>query len=421
MRVAVLGAGSVGLGTAALLARNGHEAVPWGRSLPPGPGVLQGAGAVAGAYPVTAAAEIGDAVRGAEAVVLTVPGFGHRAVIDGMAPHLVPGQTVVINSHCSFSGLYLARQAPGVGIVAWGTTVVTGRRTGPLAVDISNIRSKVDVAGLPAASGAAGLALCAALFGDRFVLREDLVAISLSNLNPQNHLAMALCNLTRMERGEDWPNYWGITPAVGRLMEALDAERLAVAAAYGVAVRTIFDHFHLSFDVPRASVGEMAAAVQARGRGPLGPKSLDTRYLTEDVPFGLVPTEVLARAAGVAVPLHTGGIDMLSALAGRDFRAENDLLPGGSLPAAGAGVGGAGRGGGGGAGGGLGRHPAALRLARPALVVQLAEVGHHVALRGALQGGVHLGVEPLHQGVAVLRLGRQGGEDRGLARLAVGQ
>ena len=332
MRVAVLGAGSVGLGTAAMLVQRGHDVALWGRSLPAGPGMLEGAGAVAGSHPVLAVADVGDAVRGAAAVVLTVPGFGHRAVIDSMAPHLVPGQVVVINSHCSFSGLYLARQvaamkAGGVQVAAWGTTVVTGRRTGPLAVNVSNIRAKVDVAGLPAAYGPAAAALCTQLFGDRFVLREDLVAISLSNLNPQNHLAMALCNLTRIERGEDWPNYWGVTPAVGRLMEALDLERLAVAAAYGVTVRTIFDHFALSFDAARASIGEMAAEVQARGNGPLGPKSLDTRYITEDVPFGLVPTEMLARAAGVKVPLHSGGIDVMGALMGRDFRNENDLLP----------------------------------------------------------------------------------------------
>ena len=163
------------------------------------------------------------------------------------------------------------------------------------------------------------------------------MAISLSNLNPQNHLAMALCNLTRIERAEDWGNYWGVSPAVGRLMEALDLERLAVAAAYGVSVRTIFDHFALSFGVARGSVGEMAAAVDGRGGAPLGPKSLETRYVTEDVPFGLVPTEMLAKAAGVAVPLHSGGIDLCSALYGRDFRGENDILPG--LGLAGLGVG----------------------------------------------------------------------------------
>lgn len=327
MRVAVLGAGSIGLGTAALLVQQGHQVTLWGRSLPSGPATLQGQGAVAGAHPIEIA-PIPQALQAADAVLLAVPGFAHRAVIDLAAPHLGAGRTVIINSHCSLSGLYLARQAPGVRVAAWGTTVVTGRRTAALAVNVTNIRAKVDVASLPGGQGPAALTLCQTLFGDRFALREDLAAISLSNLNPQNHLAMALCNLTRMERAEDWPNYWGITPAVGRLMEALDRERLAIAAAYGVAVRTIFEHFHLSFGVPlHPTIAEMAAAVHASGTGPLGPKSIDSRYLTEDVPFGLVPTEALAQAAHVPTPLHTGGIDLCSALLGRDFRAENDLLP----------------------------------------------------------------------------------------------
>jgi opine dehydrogenase len=36
------------------------------------------------------------------------------------------------------------------------------------------------------------------------VPRDDLLAIAVSNLNPQNHMGIALCNLTRMERGESW-------------------------------------------------------------------------------------------------------------------------------------------------------------------------------------------------------------------------
>ena len=42
----------------------------------------------------------------------------------------------------------------------------------------------------------------------------------LSNLNPQNHLGIALCNVTRMERGEDWGQGENVTPAVGRFIEA---------------------------------------------------------------------------------------------------------------------------------------------------------------------------------------------------------
>ena len=58
-----------------------------------------------------------------------------------------------------------------------------------------------------------------------------------------------------------------------------------------------------------------------------GPTTLDSRYVTEDVPFGLVPTIRLAALAGVPVPLHESGVRLMSALYGRDFAAENDILP----------------------------------------------------------------------------------------------
>ena len=85
------------------------------------------------------------------------------------------------------------------------------------------------------------------LFGDRFQPRDGLLAISLSNLNPQNHMGIALGNMTRMERGEIWSQGQNVTPNIGRLLESLDQERLAIAKVLGLKVRTIFEHFHLSF------------------------------------------------------------------------------------------------------------------------------------------------------------------------------
>jgi opine dehydrogenase len=342
MRVAILGAGGVGLATAALLRTKDHDPIIWSPSGKRTAALRRGApivasGALSGEYPAAVATSCGEAVAGADAVLVAVPGFAHRPVIDAAAPHLRPGQTVIVSSHISFSALYLAKQlaARGVAlpIVAWGTTAVMARSTGPAAVHVLAVRSRFDVATLPAASADEGLAVCRALFGDRFVPRDDLLAIALSNLNPQNHLAQVLCNWTRIERGEDWANWDGYTPAVARYIEALDAERLAIAASFGVAVRTVHQHFHLSFGVPEAPLGEMIAVIAGRDRESRGPASMETRYVLEDVPYGLVPTTVLARVAGVPTPLHDGGIDTLSALYGRDFRAENDLLP--ELPIAG--------------------------------------------------------------------------------------
>ena len=336
MRVAILGAGSIAYGGAAFLSQQGHDPVLWSPSGKRAQALAGGEsliakGAVEGRFSIAVAASCAEALEGAGVVFVALPANGHKLVMDAAAPHLKEGQTVIVSSHTSFSGLYLskllARRGVTVPIVAWSTTVTTGRQRGLSEVSVSNVRKKVDASVLPVSALERGLSLCRALFGDRFNQRPDILAISLSNLNPQNHMGIALCNLTRMERGETWGQSANTTPSVGRLLEALDGERLAIAGAFGHTVRTIKDHFSLSFNVAPGSVGEMAAAMVARGDGTTGPTTLDTRYVTEDVPFGLHPTVVLGRLAGRPAVLHEAGVRLFSALYGRDFAAENDLLP----------------------------------------------------------------------------------------------
>ncbi len=336
MRVAIIGAGAIGFGAAAYLEQRGHEPVicsPSGRrtvELAEGKPLIA-TGAVAGMFRPHIAPSCAAALAEAGAVLVAVPGNGHRIVLDAMAPHLRREQVVLMSGHLSFGALYLAKclakRGVAVPIVAWGTTVTTGRQRSSTEVNVGNLRERVDIATLPFAAADLGLATCRDLFGDRFVPREDLLAIAVSNLNPQNHLGIALFNLTRMERGESWDQNENITDGVGRVMEKLDAERLAIAAKLGVAVRTIREHYHFSFHVPQGPIGEMARHMRGRGDVTLGPATLDTRYVLEDAPYGLFATASLGRLAGAPAPLHEAGIAMLGAAYGRDFTAENELLP----------------------------------------------------------------------------------------------
>lgn len=336
MRVAIIGAGGIGRGYAAYLTSEGHQPVLWspsGAALADfaGDAPLSATGKIEATLPIAVAADCPDAMRGADAVIVAVQANGFRSVLESLAPHLTAGQTVIISAHCSFAALYLHRLLAARGlelpIAAWATTALTARNSGPRSVHVSGIRARLDVATLPRKLAPQGLAACRALFGDRFEEREDLLAIMLSNLNPPAHMANMLGNLTRAEKGEDWPNYGSITQGVGRIIDAMDVERLAVATAFGLSVRSVQDHYVLSFGVAPGPVGEMAAAVYARRPELLGPKSLETRFITEDVPFGLAPLELLGRITGVPVPLHQAGIALFDAVCARDFRAENDLLP----------------------------------------------------------------------------------------------
>lgn len=336
MRVSILGAGAIAYGLAAYLAESGHSPMLWSpsgqrtRALATGE-LLKATGAIEATVPVRIAKDCKDAVANADVVVIALPAYGHRMVMNAAAPHLVDGIPVIISSHSSFSALYLskllAERKVRLPIIVWGTTLLTGRQQGPAEIRITNIRQKLDVATVPFSSQGEGYELCTSLFGERFVKRDGMLAIALSNLNPQNHLGIALLNLTRMEKAEQWSQGGNVTPAVGRLIEALDAERLAIAAHFGIAVRTVKEHFSLSFHVPMGTVSEMNLEMDRQGRGGFGPTTIESRYILEDVPFGLLPTAMLGKITGNPAILHESGISILSAAYGRDLKADNDILP----------------------------------------------------------------------------------------------
>ncbi|MEY9543142.1 opine dehydrogenase [Bradyrhizobium diazoefficiens] len=336
MRVAILGAGAVAFGNAALLCRDGHHVILWSPSgqrtaTLASDAPLVATGAIAGQFYPRIATSCDGALADAEAVVVAVPGYGYRHVLDAAAPHLRSEQVVIFSAHLSLAAIYLARlmgkRGVAAPIAALSTTVTTARQTAPGAVTVGSIRAKLEVAVVPESASVRGLEVCRALFGDRFALRRDLLGVALNNVNAQAHLAIVLCNLTRMELGEVWGQNRHITPVVTRLIEALDAERLAIAKAFDLTVRSFHEHFHLLYDVPMGPLAEMAQTLAQRSGGVNGPNTLDTRYVTEDVPFGLVPTIRLAEIAGVPAPLHEAGLRLISALYGRDFEAENDILP----------------------------------------------------------------------------------------------
>lgn len=336
MKIAILGAGSIAFGLAATLASAGHNPLLWS---PSGKGtreLLGGAplvstGAVEFEGVIGVAATCAEAVRDADLVLIAMPVNAHRMAIDALTPALKPATPVIISSHSSFAALYLSRALAGAGkscpIIAWGTTLLTGRKKTGTTVTVNTVRQKIDMATVPLSAMDEGHALCTDIFGDRFVRRDGLMAIALSNLNPQNHLGIALMNLTRMEKGESWGQGENVTPAVGRFIEALDAERLAIAGKFGLAVKTVREHFSLSFHVPLASVSEMNQEMHRQGRGGQGPSTIESRYIFEDVPFGLTATSALGRMVGAPAVLHEAGTAIFSAACGRDLEADNDLLP----------------------------------------------------------------------------------------------
>mmetsp|Transcript_8091 Transcript_8091/g.20038 ORF Transcript_8091/g.20038 Transcript_8091/m.20038 type:complete len:483 (+) Transcript_8091:151-1599(+) len=359
LRVGIAGAGAVAFGMASILAKNGHQTLLWSPSgkgtadlipkdqieskVPPS---ITSTGAMHHEFVPEIASSAQQLATESDVLIVALPANGHKQIFDALAPHLSASSPssssatakkkhIIVSSHASFGALYLSQFLHELGnhhhtITSWGTTVCTARRKSGSTVDIKTIRKSVDTSCVPESDSDSSLELCSRLFPDiQFRPREGLLAITLSNLNPQNHLAIAMGNISRMDKGEEWYQFQNITPRIGGFLEQLDRERLEIASALGLDVKTVYEHFNLSFHVPipqSGSLSEMCQDIYKKGNDVHGPTVADSRYITEDVPFGLAPVVALGKLVGRPAILHESGMAICNAMYGRDFSAENDLL-----------------------------------------------------------------------------------------------
>jgi opine dehydrogenase len=334
VRIGIAGCGGIGLASAAHLAAAGHEVTVWSprgadlSALRRGPllaqGVLQAEVRVAVADDALALCQAADVL------LVAVPAQGHRAVIDALLPGLQGAQRVIVSSMASLSALYLAEAARlrglAVPVVSLASTVLTARREAPDRVRVLTRRGSLGLSALPQAAAPELLALCQGLFGDVFTLQPDALTTTLSNANPVSHGPLALFNWTRIERAEAWPQYQHLTPHVAAVIEQLDQERQALARAFGLQLKPLAQHFAHSFGTRSERLADIAAELHAARGGPPGPTDVQTRFLHEDMPYGLVFSLALARLAGVPMPATGTVVDAASLICGADFRAGNDLL-----------------------------------------------------------------------------------------------
>ena len=333
MRITLLGAGNLAFGYAAYFTHAGHAVTIWSPSGRGAAGITGGirySGVISGNARVAASSLIGDAIADAELVVIALPANAHHAVMTAAAPHIRSHHTVLVTPVSALSPLTLARELAArrirATIIGSGTTLLTARKHGPAAVEVATLRNSIGIAALPAGDNDAALEFCRALCGERFTLQDNLLAVSLSNVNPVAHVPLMLCNLTRAEKAERWAIYDCMSGGVAALMKGIDAERLAIMAGFGLEGRGIEEHFHRSFGVPRGELAEMAAAVHAQRGGPAGPLTLETRFILEDVPYGLAFFAAMGRATLAPTPVTDACILLCATVYARNFSNENALL-----------------------------------------------------------------------------------------------
>ena len=339
MRVAVVGGGNGALAVAGEWALAGREVrivespdhVRGLGGIEDGGGIRV-EGVIEGHAPIAyAGTDFGAALDGAELVFVVGPAFATEPLARHAAPHLVDGMAVVVCPGSCLGAVAFARAAGldpngGVTVAETSTLPYAARVIGPATVRIFHrLTGGLYVAALGTRRADAVESVSATLRSvwEGFRPATSVWQTALQNGNPVIHPAVTLLNAGLIDRtGGDFLFYEeGVTPATGRLMEAVDTERLAIAAALGVHVRS-----EPTLGVEQEyMVEENYTTGYSTAPGFLGIKaqsSLDNRYLTEDVGLSMVFFTDVARALEVATPVMDAIITITEVVLGTDYRSE---------------------------------------------------------------------------------------------------
>ncbi|MDY0168417.1 MAG: NAD/NADP octopine/nopaline dehydrogenase family protein [Thermoguttaceae bacterium] len=338
MKIGVLGSGNGGCAAAFDFAHAGHDV-----SLFDFPQFPDNIAAIAASRGIFAEGELNGfaeldyaghdlqrVVSGSRLLLVVGPAYSTEPFATACKPYLEPGQVVVV-CPSSCAGAVVFKSALGLAL-GDESVLVADTSTLPYAVRVTEpgrihvflkLRGGLFLAAMPGRRTGEVLALLDEVY-PCMKPAANVLQTALQNGNPVIHPAISLLNAAQIERtGGNFFFYEdGVTPAVGRLIEAVDRERLAVGAKLGLDI--------VPDPMLGVEQGYMLEPSYDRGfseapgfRGIRAQSSLDYRYFHEDVGFGLVFLTSLGKLAGVETPVADAVIDIVSVIMDRNYRKES--------------------------------------------------------------------------------------------------
>lgn len=280
--------------------------------------------------------ELAPAVEGADIIIVCTGGTYQEALARSLAPLLHDGQILLLIQGNTGGSLVVRRALDSAGcraqidIAEMDNYPYSCWRLGPARIRPIVRKRWLQIASFPGNRIGAVFPRLSPLFPEA-VAAPSVVATGFTNANAMLHVANCVANAGRIDRGETYKFYAeGVTPAVARLYGAINAERVVVAAAYGVAVPTLEDWFERVYGVRGATLDETCRLLTTNSDGPYQatgtPSSWTHKYIAEDVPVGLMPMSALGAAANVPTPAIDAVIRLAEILACSDFTAEARTL-----------------------------------------------------------------------------------------------
>lgn len=265
------------------------------------------------------------AISESDIVIVYIQTRYHEDLIEKIIPYLHEGQIVLFNPGYLSTAYMLKHNMPDGVIVAEAESSFIDCRIaepGLIKVGFRNVRNPIGI--YPTAKKNEAIQKLDQL-GFPFVYLSSVVEAALHNPNLIVHTVGAVMSIPRIEKtnGNYCMYHEVFTPSVWRILEKLDAEKMDILEKLGFErlpyVEACKYRNSLDDDRDAKEVFFWYAAMPTRAKGPV---TVDSRYISEDVPQGLVMLEALGDQLGVSTPIATALIELATTALGRDLREE---------------------------------------------------------------------------------------------------
>ncbi len=276
--------------------------------------------------------DLKEAIKGVDIIIVGGSAEAHEPFSKALAPHFEDGQFILFTSN--FGALRFYKWMKEAGITTRVTPVETmsllyaTRALEPGVVACIGIKNRLPVAALPASRTSEFLEKIKPVF-PQFTAAENIWLTSVNNLNPIVHPPMVLFNAGRIEstEGKGWNLYAdGATESVTKIMLAMDEERMSLLtplSTKGIPFKNAFEKLYEDYSLSKKSLSETLRESPIHGNPAFpAPSSVDTRYISEDLPFGLAPWSAIGSMWKVPTPNIDAVIQVASTMLGTDYFAD---------------------------------------------------------------------------------------------------
>jgi opine dehydrogenase len=334
VRIAVLGGGNGSFAAAGDFALAGHDTRLWRRDAE-----MVAAQRAAGSKIVVkdfagrheaeltrVTTDIAEAVRDTEMILCPAPATAQHDIAAALAPHLADGQVVFLPPG-TFGSVIFAKAAfeagnrAKVAYAETGTLPWLARKRGPFEVAITIRAKHLPTGAFPLSLKDHALDVISQAFPGVIEDCGDTLSGALMNAGPIIHPPLIVMNGAPLEHFDKWDIHKeGTQPAVRRVTDALDAERIAVreALGYGAPHFPLADHYAKEgseWMYGRGSHDKLTDSGDWREHIVL----TEHRYMREDTRIGLSFFISVSELAGVEMPLARGFLAIGGAICGEDF------------------------------------------------------------------------------------------------------